>query len=84
MAIRRRSAHQVQLIIRTFPQGRSSGARLPEMNEISFPLLDKWRCSISLSGSRKEDFFKHIRTSMLMAVYGSAPDAMMEVMLARP
>jgi hypothetical protein len=36
------------------------------MNEISFPLLDKRRCSISLSGSGKEDFFKHNRASMLM------------------
>src|SRR5260370_36687850 len=59
-------AHQAQLIIGAFPQGRSSGACLPEMNEISLPLLDKWRCSISLSGSGKEDFFKHDRVSISM------------------
>jgi len=36
------------------------------MNEISFPLLYKWRCSISLNGSGKENFFKHNRASVLM------------------
>jgi hypothetical protein len=36
------------------------------MNEISLPLLDKWRCSISLSGPGKEDFFKHDRISIKM------------------
>src|SRR5215470_14336262 len=36
------------------------------MNEISFPLLDKWRCSISLSSSGKEDLFKHDRVSISM------------------
>ena len=36
------------------------------MNEISFPLLDERRRSIFLGGFWKEDFFKHIRASMLM------------------
>jgi hypothetical protein len=43
------------------------------MNEISFPLLDKWRCSISLGGSGKEDFFKHTCASMLVEAQASAP-----------
>ncbi len=76
-------AHQAQLIIGAFPQGRSSGACLPEMNEISFPLLNKWRCSISLSGSGKEDFFKHTCASMLVEAQESAPGAVMIVMLCR-
>jgi len=36
------------------------------MKEISLPLIDKWRCRISLSGSGKEDFFKHDRASISM------------------
>jgi DNA-binding MarR family transcriptional regulator len=76
-------AHQAQLIIGAFPQGRSSGACLPEMNEISFPLLNKWRCSISLSGSGKEDFFKHACASMLVEAQASAPSIVMTVILRR-
>ena len=59
-------AYKAQMIVGAFPQGRSSGAGLPEMNEISFPLLDKRRCSIFLSGSGKEDVVKHTCASMLM------------------
>src|SRR5712671_1890924 len=54
------------------------------MNEISFPLLDKWRCSISLSGSGKEDFFKHTCASMLVEAQASAQGAVMKVILRRP
>src|ERR1700687_1444586 len=53
------------------------------MNEVSFPLLDKWRCSISLSGSGQEDFFKHTCASMLVEAQASAPDAVIKVMLRR-
>jgi hypothetical protein len=59
-------AERRRQIIGAFPQGMSFGTGLPEMNEISLPLLDKWRCSISLSGSGKEDFFKHDRISISM------------------
>src|SRR5260221_3348256 len=52
-------AHQAHLIIGAFSQSRSPGTALLEMNEISFALVDKWRCSILVSGSGKEDFFKH-------------------------
>ena len=51
-------AHQAQLIVGAFPQGRSSCACLLEMNEISFPLLDKRRRSIFLGGFGKEDCFQ--------------------------
>jgi hypothetical protein len=36
------------------------------MNEISFPLLDNPRRSISLRSSREEDFLKHDRASVLV------------------
>jgi hypothetical protein len=53
------------------------------MNKISLPLLDKWRCSISLSGSGKEDFFKHTRASMLVEARDSVQGALMKIMLRK-
>jgi len=37
------------------------------MNEIAFALVDKWRGSILVSGSGKEDFFKHACASVQVA-----------------
>src|SRR5271166_7175462 len=51
------------------------------MNEIPFALFDKRRCSIFLSGSGKEDFFKHTCASMLVEAQASAPGAVMKVKL---
>jgi hypothetical protein len=53
------------------------------MNEISLALLNKWRCSISHSGSGKEDFFKHDRVSMLLEARASVQGAVMKIMLRR-
>jgi hypothetical protein len=53
------------------------------MNEISFALVDKWRSSILVSGSGKEDFFKHACASVRVEAQASAPGAAMKVTLRR-
>jgi hypothetical protein len=63
---------EAELIAGAFSQGASSAAESFEMNEISFPLLDERRCSIFLGGFGKEDFFKHLRASVLMEA-GACP-----------
>jgi hypothetical protein len=64
--------HQAQLIVGAFPQRRSSRARLLELNEVSFPLLDERRCSISRGVPQEEDFFKHSWASKLVEVQAPA------------
>jgi len=51
------------------------------MNEISLALLDKWRCSISPSGSGKEEFFKHNRASALMEAQPRSQRTAKKIML---
>jgi len=75
-------AHQAQLIIGAFPQGRLFCACLPEMNEISFALFDNWCCSISLSGSGKEYLCEHSRVSISMGTRSCRQPSRRKIMLA--
>jgi len=57
---------KAELIVGAFSQSASRGPESFEMTKVSFPLLDKRRCSISFGVSGKEDFFKHTCASMLV------------------
>ena len=71
---------KAELIAGAFSQGASSAAESCEMNEISFPLLGERPSSIFLGGFGKEDFFKHIRASVLMEAR-SCPQEFNETLL---
>jgi hypothetical protein len=68
---------KVELIVGAFSQGTARRAESAEMAKISFPLLDKRRCPVSLSVSGKEDFFKHTCASMLLEAQASVPGVAM-------